>query len=111
MKKLVKFTTKEVVKEVEKEIELPAYFCNGSGRPSVSGYGEYFGVIMKISDPEKQGVMITSSHNLSGDEVNTYTFGGSCFSNSEVMSGSNFTQVAESEWLKAVEYVKRDIDN
>lgn len=109
MKKLVKFTTKEVVKEVEKEIELPAYFCMSDSLPSKTEYGEYFGVIVKISDPEKRGVMITSSNCIIGNEGNIYAFGVSCFDDAEVVEKWN--QVPESEWLKAVEYVKRDIDN
>lgn len=109
MKKLVKFTTKEVVKEVEKEIELPAYFCMGTSLPSKTEYGEYFSSIVKISDPDKRGVSISSDHKLGGDQVNTYSFDRSCHSNAEVVERWN--QVPESEWLKAVEFVKRDIDN
>lgn len=109
MKKLLKFTTKEVVKEVEKEIELPAYFCMGTSLPSKTEYGEYFSPIVKIIDPNKRGVSISADHNLMEDQVNTYNFGRSCHSNAEVVEKWN--QVPESEWLKAVEYVKRDIDN
>ena len=109
MKKLVKFTTKEVVKEVEKEIELPAYFCMGDSLPSEADYGQYFSSVVKISDPEKRGVSISASHKFGGDEGNTYDFARSCHTNTEVVE--KWKQVPESEWLKAVEFVKRDIDN
>ena len=109
MKKLVKFTTKEVVKEVEKEIELPAYFCMGNNLPSKTEYGEYFSSMVKISDPDKRGISISAGHNLLGDRANFYSFDRSFRSNAEVVE--KWKQVPESEWLKAVEYVKRDIDN
>ena len=109
MKKLVKFTTKEVVKEVEKEIELPAYFCMSNSLPSKTEYGEYFSPIVKIIDPDKRGVSILADLKLRGNQVNTYSFDKSCYSNAEVVE--KWKQVTESEWLKAVEYVKRDIDN
>lgn len=104
MKKLVKFTTKEVVKEVEKEIELPAYFCMSSKfLPSQNMYIGYFSPITKITDPDKKSPMITS--NREGDGV-AY---GRCFaSNIEVVQ--TWTQVPESEWLAAMELLKADID-
>lgn len=109
MEKLVKFTTKEVVKEVEKEIELPAYFCMGECLPSETDYGRYFSSMVKISAPEKRGIRISASHKFDGDDGCTYEFGRSCHENASVVQ--EWKQVPESEWLKAVEYVKRDIDN
>ena len=38
MKKIKKFTSRVEVKEVEKEIELPAYFLYGNFKPSESEY-------------------------------------------------------------------------
>lgn len=108
MKKIVKFTTKEVVKVVEKEIELPAYFCMGSSLPSGAKYGDYFSSMVKITDAEKRGVSISASHRLSKDEGNTYEYGRSCHENSVVVQ--EWTQVPESEWLAAMALLKADID-
>lgn len=103
MKKLVKFTTKEVVKEVEKEIELPAYFCSGQFMPSQNMDGGYFSPITKITDPDKKSPMIT--YNGEGCGV-AY---GRCFA-SNLQVAHHWTQVPESEWLAAMALLKADID-
>lgn len=107
-KKLVKFTTKEVVKEVEKEIELPAYFCMSSKfLPSSVGRGEYFQPIVRIDSPDSSGCMISASmldykgHAGLSFGINPYEAGGVI---------ENWTQVPESEWLIAAERLKADID-
>lgn len=104
MKKLVKFTTREVVKEVEAEIELPAYFCMGNSLPSGAKYGDYFSSMVRITDAEKQGEMISAS----GIEDGCISFSRNPFGLDEVIR--DWTQVTESEWLAAVALLKADID-
>lgn len=108
MEKLVKFTTKEVVKEVEKEIELPAYFCMSSNfLPSKVGKGEYFNPIVRIDNPDISGCMISSS--MLGFKGHTgISFGRSPYEAGEIVE--DWTQVPESEWLAAVALLKADID-
>lgn len=107
MKKLVKFTTKEVVKEVEKEIELPAYFCMGVTLPSSVGRGEYFHPIVRIDSPDGSGCMISASM-LGYKGHKSLSFGKNPYDVGEVIE--NWTQVSESEWLAAVAMLKADID-
>ena len=95
MKKLVKFTTREVVREVEKEIELPAYFILSNGKPSD---GEYFN-IMKVTDPEKKPERIESPFNPIDQH---FTYGNASWTASEIVTDNRFTQVDESEWDLAV---------
>jgi len=102
MKKIKKFTSRVEVKEVEKEIELPAYFLYGSFKPSESEYGEYFSPIVKISDENERGVCITAGH--SND---THSFGRSPWDNGRVVS--EFTQTTKEEWDIAVQRVIQDI--
>lgn len=102
-KKLVKFTTKEVVRVVEKEIELPAYFCSGKFMPSQNMDGGYFSPITKITDPDKKSPMITSNGDGCGVAY------GRCFaSNLQVVQ--DWIQVPESEWIAAMTLLKADID-
>lgn len=107
MKKLVKFTTKEVVKEVEKEIELPAYFCMGDTVPSSVGRGEYFQPIVQIDSPDSSGCMISASM-LGYKGHKSLSFGINPHEAGEIVE--QWTQVPESEWLIAVERLKADID-
>lgn len=107
MKKLTKFTTKEVVKEVGKEIELPAYFCMSSKfLPSKAGKGDYFNSTVRLSDTDGNGQMI-SAVNI-GENGGCISFGRSPFGVDEVLD--KWTQVSESEWLAAVALLKADID-
>lgn len=114
MKKLVKFTTREVVKEVEAEIELPAYFCMGDSLPSEAKYGDYFSKMVRITDAEKRGASISATHMIFSSAPSMYTrssiyeFCRSCHDNTEVVQ--KWTQVPESEWLAAVALLKADID-
>ena len=102
MKKLIKFKTVEVVKEVELEIELPAYFIFGKGKPSD---GEYFNII-KVTDPEKRAEKIESPFN-SNDRL--FEYGRSPWLNGDIVSDDRFTQVDESEWDIAVERLIKEI--
>ena len=105
MKKIKKFTSRVEVKEVEKEIELPAYFLYGSFKPSESEYGEYFSPIVKISDENERGVCITAGHSYN----DTHSFGRSPWDNYRVVSESEFTQTTKEEWDIAVQRVIQDI--
>lgn len=108
MKKLVKFTTKEVVKEVECEIELPAYFCLDSKfLPSKAGKGDYFTATVRLSDTDGNGQMISSANNIDKNG-GCVSFGRNPFEVGEVLN--RWKQVPESEWLAAVALLKADID-
>lgn len=102
MKKLIKFKTVEVAKEVELEIELPAYFVYGEGKPSDGGYFN----IVKVTDPEKRAEKISSPFpelrlNLS--------YGDSPWPASRIVSENEFTQVDKSEWDLAVDMLIKSI--
>lgn len=104
MKKIKKFTSRVEVKEVEKEIELPAYFLYGNFKPSESEYGEYFSPIVKISDENERGVYISVDY-YNG----IHTFNRSPWDNYRVVSESKFTQTTKEEWDIAVQRVIQDI--
>lgn len=103
MKTIVKFTEKEIVREVEKEIELPAYFANSEKfAPSKADQnGGYFSAIVKINDAECRAKCILYN-GYRGVE-----FGRSPWGNVEVLQ--NFTQVDKSEWDVAVALLQKEI--
>lgn len=106
MKKIKKFTSRVEVKEVEKEIELPAYFLYGNFKPSESEYGEYFSPIVKISDENERGVYIGFCLTVE-DSKGVHTFNRSPWDNGRVVS--EFTQTTKEEWDIAVQRVIQDI--
>lgn len=107
MKKLIKFKTIEVVKEVEKEIDLPAYFCMGNVMPSSVGVGESFSSIVRIDDEVSSGCMISASM-LGYKGHKALSFGRNPYDAGEIVE--KWTQVSESEWLIAADRLKADID-
>ena len=105
MKKIKKFTSRVEVREIEKEIDLPAYFLliDGSSKPSDVEHGAYFDPIVKIVDENEQGVYIGFDI-LNG----THKFDRSPWDNYEVVS--EFTQTTKEEWDIAVSRVIKDIN-
>ena len=103
MKTIVKFTEKEIVREVEKEIELPAYFVHAETfAPSKADQNDgYFGAIVKITDAECRAKIILH------DGYGGVQFGASPWENGEVLQ--DFTQVDKSEWDAAVALLQKDI--
>lgn len=102
MKKLVKFKTVEVVKEVELEIDLPAYFILGIGKPSDGGHFN----IVKVTDPEKRAEKIESPF----DSITShFAYGSSAWEVDEIAADNRFTQVDESEWGIAVDMLIKSI--
>lgn len=105
MNKIKKFTSRVEVRELEKEIELPAYFLLGNGafKPSDTEHGGYFDPIVKIVDENELGVYIGF------DSIyRTHRFDRSPWSNYEVVS--EFTQTTKDEWDIAVQRVINDIN-
>lgn len=103
MKKLIKFKTVEVVKEVELEIELPAYFIFGKGKPSNGGYFN----IIKVTDPDGGTEKIEAPY---GSYDPYFTYGRSTWEPDEIVSDDDkFTQVDESEWDLAVDMLIKSI--
>lgn len=103
MKTIVKFTEKEIVREVEKEIELPAYFSHSpTYAPSKANqYDGFFSAIVKITDTECRAKCIAH------DGCGGVQFGSSPWENGEVLQ--NFTQVDKSEWDAAVALLQKEI--
>lgn len=105
MKKLIKLKTIEVVKEIEKEIELPAYFIYGAGKPS-DGYGIYFNVV-KVTDPESDAESIQGPF---GFGHHFFTYSRSPWTPTEIVSNERFTQVDKSEWDLAVDMLIKELN-
>ena len=104
MKKLIKFKTTKVVKEVELEIELPAYFVYGSRKPS-DGAGVYFS-IAKVTDPESAAEWISSPFN---HEDPFFRYSKCAWDPSGIVNNDSFTQVDKSEWDLAVDMLIKEM--
>lgn len=102
MKKLIKFKTIEVVKEIEKEIELPAYFILGKGKPSDGGYFN----IVKVTDPESDAEAIQSPFDFTD---RFFKYAKSVWTPNEIVSDDRFIQVDESEWDLAVDMLIKEV--
>lgn len=112
MKTIIKYQTKEVVKEVEREIELPAYFIvDGATKKNPSDFNDedfYQCHIVKLSEPKKHGIAITLKRDdIIKPEPVIHTLSTTFWGIEHVLTDGR--QVDEREWEKAKELLINQI--